>query len=222
MSLWLPGHVEHPDRALFWGATGIFVVEAVGLWVVRHRQRVARDQTIVEVQTMLQDVINNQLVVVQMADQINRRKPGTVPEDVVERAVGVIYEAVASLSDDSLHAWTQKYRQSRRRHRVENWMVKLENNPQLKQKLEAIVPGDLSTQRSVSSPQEPRSTEAAPSSFQSSQSQPVSSQPLSSRPMPYSDIRQVKRDEEESAPGEPNSTELAPESVRGAQVQKQK
>lgn len=111
------------SRLLFLTGSVCFV-QGLVLWVVRSKQRSARDQTLVEVQTMLQDVVNNQLVVIQMADQINRRKPGAVPEAAVERSVGVIYEAIASLSHESLHAWSLKYRQAKDRYRVPPLMEK--------------------------------------------------------------------------------------------------
>ena len=120
---WLT-RVEVPGggtRLLFLAGSICFAQGSV-LWVVRSKQRSARDQTLLEVQTMLQDVVNNQLVVIQMADQINRRKPGAVPEAAVERSVGVIYEAIASLSHESLHAWTLKYRKSKDRYRVPTLM----------------------------------------------------------------------------------------------------
>ena len=121
-------------------ATGIGVTQVLLLWAIRSRQRIARDQIICEVQTMLQDVINNQLVVIQMADQINRRKPGAVPESAVERSVGVIYEAVASLSHDSLHAWTQKYRQAARRRDPEAWLSPQTKGAPMREKLDQILP----------------------------------------------------------------------------------
>lgn len=110
-----------PDEILL-VAMSVCGLQGLLSWGVRSQQRIARDQTLLEVQAMLQDVVNNQLVVIQMADQINRRKPGAVPESAVERSVGVIYEAIASLSHESLHAWSLKYRRARHRRRPRDRM----------------------------------------------------------------------------------------------------
>ncbi len=181
------------------------------IWTVRSKERSARDQTIVEVQTMLKDVINNQLVVIQMADQINRRKPGSVPQRAVERSVSVISDAIASLSQDSLQAWTEKYRSSARRIDTSG-LGRVEASEQLKKKLEAIVPTEsppFQTRSTLPSPDGPSPDGPSPdepslgdttlasalttSLTTSPHSSPVSS-PVSSQDVPYSDVRQVTRD----------------------------
>lgn len=162
-------------------ATSVGTSQGLVLWIVRSKQRDARDQTIRDVQSMLQDVVNNQLVVIQMADQINRRKPGAVPGRAVQRSVGVIYEAIASLSHESLHAWTLKYRTVRRRVASDGWQARAEPNEAEYEKYPET--GSLTLPSLDPAMDEPSSS--------------VTSAPLPSSAIPQSDVRLTRPDEGE-------------------------
>jgi hypothetical protein len=97
-----------------WRVTALVAI-AVGaihgclFWGVRQRQRMVRDDTIHAVQSMLRDVVNNQLLVIQMADSMNRRQPGSVAQKTVDHSVAAISDALESLSRESLRAWSSRY-----------------------------------------------------------------------------------------------------------------
>ncbi len=97
-----------------WRITALVAI-AVGaihgclFWCVRHRQRQVREQTIESAKDMLRDVVNNQLLIIQMADEMNRRRPGSVAPRTVDHSVAAISDALESLSRESLRVWSSKY-----------------------------------------------------------------------------------------------------------------
>ncbi len=97
-----------------WRTTAVVAI-AVGaihgclFWCVRHRQRQVREQTIESAKDMLRDVVNNQLLIIQMADEMNRRRPGSVAAKTVDHSVAAISDALESLSRESLRVWTARY-----------------------------------------------------------------------------------------------------------------
>lgn len=93
-------------------ATLVGIVHGVLFWLVRRRQRLVRRAVIADVQTMLKDIINNQLAVILAMSTLReaRLDEAVKAGDYISRSVTAISEALQHLSDDSLHSWMSKYR----------------------------------------------------------------------------------------------------------------
>lgn len=118
-----------------WRVTALVAV-AVGaihgclFWEVRRRQRQIREDTIDSVKNMLRDVVNNQLLIIQMADSMNRRQPGSVAQRTVDHSVAAISDALESLSRESLRVWSSRYATENTSHEpTDDTLVFDQNSP---------------------------------------------------------------------------------------------
>jgi uncharacterized membrane protein len=93
-------------------ATLVGVVHGILFWLVRRRQRIVRAAVIADVQSMLKDIINNQLAVILAMSTLReaRLDEAVKAGDYISRSVTAISEALQHLSDDSLRSWLRKYR----------------------------------------------------------------------------------------------------------------
>ena len=87
------------------------VIHGVLFWLVRRRQREVRITTIVELQGMLKDIINNQLTVIQAMNNLREARPEEARRacDYTSRSVTAISDALQHLSEESLRSWQAKY-----------------------------------------------------------------------------------------------------------------
>ena len=87
------------------------IVHGLTFWLVRRRQRVVRMQTVTDVQSMLKDVINNQLTVIQGMNYLRTEDPAQTQRATAQiaRCVTSISDALQHLSEESLQAWHNKY-----------------------------------------------------------------------------------------------------------------
>jgi hypothetical protein len=87
------------------------VIHGVLFWLVRQRQRQVRQTTIVELQGMLKDIINNQLTVIKTMNDLRDARPEEARRafDYTARSVKAISEALQHLSDESIRSWQAKY-----------------------------------------------------------------------------------------------------------------
>lgn len=87
------------------------IVHGVIFWLVRRRQRAVRMQTVTDVQSMLKDVINNQLTVIQGMDYLRTADPAQTQRATAQiaRCVTSISDALQHLSEESLRDWHNKY-----------------------------------------------------------------------------------------------------------------
>jgi hypothetical protein len=93
-------------------ATLIGVIHGVLFWLIRRRQREIRRSVIADVQSMLKDIIDNQLaVIVAMSDLREAHAEETLRAgDYITRSVAAISGALRHMSDESLHLWIARYR----------------------------------------------------------------------------------------------------------------
>lgn len=87
------------------------VIHGLLFWVVRRRQHQVRLTTIVELQGMLKDIINNQLTVIRTMNDLRDVRPGEAQRafDYTARSVTTISDALQHLSEESLRSWKAKY-----------------------------------------------------------------------------------------------------------------
>lgn len=92
-------------------ATLVGVVHGVLFWAIRQRQRAMRLQTVREVQSMLKDIINNQLTIIQGMNHLRSEDPSQTQRatDQISRCVTSISDALQHLSEESLQTWRNKY-----------------------------------------------------------------------------------------------------------------
>lgn len=93
-------------------ATGVGALHGVIFWLVRRRQRQVRQATIQSVQSMLKDVVKNQLAVLQLANELNHKTPGSIKPETFDESIRVISAAVDTLSQESLQTWQARYERS--------------------------------------------------------------------------------------------------------------
>lgn len=86
------------------------VIHGIIFWLVRRRQQAVRVETIREIQSMLKDLINNQLTVIETVAHL---KDSPVNEKLqrehITTSVHKISSALHDLSEESLHRWKQRY-----------------------------------------------------------------------------------------------------------------
>lgn len=121
LELWLSGAglivvalaalVVSPNEADVWKvaaitALGVSVLHGLIFYGVRRRQRLVREQAIVEIREMLADVVKNQLAVIGMwlPDDVDREHL-----DGIEESIQVIEERIDTISEDSLSEWKEHY-----------------------------------------------------------------------------------------------------------------
>ena len=92
-------------------AVMVGVIHGLLFWVVRRRQHQVRLMTIVELQGMLKDIINNQLTVIRTMNDLRDVRPGEAQRafDYTARSVTTISDALQHLSEESLRSWKAKY-----------------------------------------------------------------------------------------------------------------
>ena len=92
-------------------AVMVGVIHGLLFWVVRRRQHQVRVTTIVELQGMLKDIINNQLTVIRAMNDLRDVRPGEAQRafDYTARSVTTISDALQHLSEESLRSWKAKY-----------------------------------------------------------------------------------------------------------------
>lgn len=92
-------------------ATAVGVLHGLIFWLVRRRQRQVRETALREVRSMLNDIINNQLTVIQTMNDLHRE--GAVETrracDGVAQSIQTINHVVHSLSEESLRQWQARY-----------------------------------------------------------------------------------------------------------------
>lgn len=93
-------------------ATTVGVLHGLIFWLVRRRQRQVREIALKEVRSMLNDIINNQLMVIQTTSDLHRE--GAIETrracEGVSRSIQTISSVIHSLSEESLRQWQTRYR----------------------------------------------------------------------------------------------------------------
>jgi len=103
--------------------TTAFVATLVGVlhggifWLVRRRQRMVRQDAILQIRHMMQDVIKNRLAVISLNTQLSR--PDDRYRDKIMNATAAIELVLDHLSDESLRTWTEKYNFSLEKEQVD-------------------------------------------------------------------------------------------------------
>lgn len=83
------------------------VIHGIIFFIIRHRQRQAREETIREIRGMLKDVVNNDLTVISIAASGNLNAMKATER--VKRATARISAALDNISEESLRSWKQRY-----------------------------------------------------------------------------------------------------------------
>lgn len=83
------------------------VIHGVIFFIIRHRQRQAREETIREIRGMLKDVVNNDLTVISIAASGNLNAMKATER--VKSATSRISAALDNISEESLKSWKQRY-----------------------------------------------------------------------------------------------------------------
>lgn len=109
--LFTPGaHSEIAFWQLMSGvALAVGVIHGCIFWIVRRRQRVAREQSIEEIREMLSDVVKNQLAVIDMYLPAEQRAIVEEELDGIRTSIHTIAQEVDSISEDSIEEWKEKY-----------------------------------------------------------------------------------------------------------------
>lgn len=97
-------------------ATLVGVLHGVIFWMVRRRQRTLRRAAFHEIQSMLKDIINNQLTVIQTVatPSVNSEMATGRACGYISDSVGRINQALHELSEESLQKWQTQYGRDRR------------------------------------------------------------------------------------------------------------
>lgn len=86
------------------------VIHGIIFWLVRRRQQAVRLATIREIQSMLQDLINNQLTIIETAAHLSGLPLAeNLHRSHITNSVQKISSALQELSEESLHRWKQRY-----------------------------------------------------------------------------------------------------------------
>ncbi len=92
-------------------ATTVGVLHGLIFWLVRRRQRQVREAALHDVRSMLNDIINNQLTVIQAMNDLHRN--GAIETrracDAVADSIQAINGVVHTLSEESLQRWKARY-----------------------------------------------------------------------------------------------------------------
>ncbi len=86
------------------------VLHGLIFFLIRHRQRQVREQTLNEIRTMLKDVLNNHLTVISISTSNNTAASKAVER--IQRATSAISDALNNISEESLRSWKKKYEDS--------------------------------------------------------------------------------------------------------------
>jgi len=86
------------------------VLHGIIFFLIRHRQRQVREQTLNEIRGMLKDVLNNHLTVISMSTSNNAAASKAVER--IQRSTFAISDALDNISEESLSSWKKKYEES--------------------------------------------------------------------------------------------------------------
>ncbi len=91
-------------------ASIVGVLHGIIFFVIRHRQRQVREETIREISQMLRDIVNNQLTIISLSASKDMAASNAIGR--VQKATKAISGALESLSEESLYSWKRKYQAS--------------------------------------------------------------------------------------------------------------
>ena len=83
------------------------VLHGIIFFLIRHRQRQVREQTLNEIRGMLKDVLNNHLTVISLTTSNNSTASKAVER--IQRSTFAISDALDNISEESLSSWKKKY-----------------------------------------------------------------------------------------------------------------
>ncbi len=86
------------------------ILHGLIFFLIRHRQRQVREQTLNEIRAMLKDVLNNHLTVISISTSNNTAASKAVER--IQRATFAITDALNNISEESLSSWKKKYEDS--------------------------------------------------------------------------------------------------------------
>ena len=91
-------------------AIAVGILHGVIFWLVRHRQRRVRQETIAQLQAMLLDVINNKLTIVLAAQtaEVGAHDRALLQEKA-QASLASIQALLRDLSEETLLSWRQRY-----------------------------------------------------------------------------------------------------------------
>jgi len=83
------------------------VLHGIIFFLIRHRQRQVREQTLNEIRGMLKDVLNNHLTVISLTTSNDSAASKAVER--IQRSTFAISDALDNISEESLSSWKKKY-----------------------------------------------------------------------------------------------------------------
>lgn len=91
-------------------AIAVGLLHGVIFWVVRHRQRRVRQETIAQLQAMLLDVINNKLTILLAAQSAEvGAQDRALLQEKAQASLASIQALLRDLSEETLLSWRQRY-----------------------------------------------------------------------------------------------------------------
>lgn len=83
-------------------AIAVGIIHGVLFWIVRSRQRTMRQRTLLQVNSMMKDLINNKLASAVLAHQLGET-------DSILKAATEISQMLENASEDHLDSWLKTY-----------------------------------------------------------------------------------------------------------------
>lgn len=91
-------------------AIAVGLLHGVIFWLVRHRQRRIRQETIAQLQAMLLDVINNKLTIVLAAQTAEvGAQDRALLQEKAQASLASIQALLRDLSEETLLSWRKRY-----------------------------------------------------------------------------------------------------------------
>jgi hypothetical protein len=96
-------HAANQWQVIAWVAIAVGTLHGIIFWVVRSRQRQVRREDLNRARIVLQDVINNQLMVINLAASFDVRPSSSVEQ--IQASLRTIAAFLARFSEESLLSW---------------------------------------------------------------------------------------------------------------------